>query len=66
MAFFQAVLLIVKNMPAIMQLVSKLAEAVKAGVHIVEVKIELKKFDDAAQKSEQEKDTSDLEKLFNP
>jgi hypothetical protein len=55
-----------KLLPELIEGFKKLGELLEQGSHALEVKISLKKFDQAAAKAEKEKDTSELENLFNP
>lgn len=57
---------LLKNLPAILEVFKSLGEAAKDGVHLVTVQIELKKFDAAAATAKETKDTGALEDLFKP
>jgi hypothetical protein len=56
----------IKLLPDLIEGFKKLGELLEQGSHALEVKISLKKFDQAAEKAQKEKDTSELEDLFHP
>jgi hypothetical protein len=58
-AIWQAITLLIKYLPL-------LVEAIQKGEEFIELRIELKKVDDATVKAKQSKNTADLEALLNP
>lgn len=56
--------LILKNLPQIIGVVSKVMSLVSKGISFIEIQNKLDEFDDAIEKANETKDTSDLENLF--
>lgn len=66
MIYFKAIFALISNLPDLIALLKQIGQAVDAGEHYIDVRISLGKFDDAAKKAKDDKDTSGLENLFNP
>jgi len=62
----KSLLTLLKLLPEILTLVKEFLEMAKQGVHIIEVKRRMGEVTKAVKRSTDEKDTGDLERLFNP
>jgi hypothetical protein len=61
-----AIFAVLRALPDIIAALKQLASLAESGVHYVDVRIQLGKFDKAVTKAENGKDTSELENLFHP
>lgn len=57
---------VISNLPEIIRIVKLMLQAVEDGEHFIEVRISLSGYDKAAEKSKNEKDTSQLQNIFDP
>lgn len=55
---------LLSSLPALIDAVKQLSNAINAGVKEIHIHVQLGKFDDAAQIAQAQKDTSQLENLF--
>jgi len=63
-AIVTGIVTLFQNLPEIIKVIKMIGEAAQSGVRFVTVRIQLSKFDAAAEKAQNEKDTSGLEDLF--
>lgn len=66
MSFLKALFSLLISVPDIVSIVKQIAEAIELGRDYIDLRIQLKKFDQAAEKAKDDKNTSELENLFNP
>lgn len=56
---------VITNLPEIVRIVKLMLQAIDKGEHFIDVRISLSAMDKAEEKAKNDKDTSDLEAVFN-
>lgn len=66
MLYIKGLFALLQSLPQLLSLLEAVGQAVETGAHYVDVHIKLGEFDDGEKKAEHDKDTSNLEGIFDP